>query len=105
MNLALSLSPQLDGTLTCFELTIKLGNLFLATFHPLQRPQTGCAAGGKTSSDQIAAGGSFPIEHLTGAEYARQRAQHHAFIERLEDHAARRADGFIQRARREEWDE
>ena len=38
----------------------------------------GGAAGGEAGGEQVAAGGRLPVEHLAGAEHARQRAQHQA---------------------------
>ena len=65
-------------------------------------PGTSRATCGKAGREKIASRRRFPIQHLSGAEYTWEIAYHQPCVERLKGNSARRADRFLQRARRDE---
>ena len=57
---------------------------------------------GHAGGDQVATGWRFPVQHFAGTENAGQMADHQVFIEGFKQHAARAADGFVKRTRRDQ---
>ena len=71
---------------------------------PRHSPNTRSMATGETGGQEITPRRSFPIQHLSRTKYPWQRAYHQSRIQGFKRNSARRTDGFLQRARRDEPD-